>query len=93
MDEKLVPVSEAIEDYRVNTGLEIIRVKHFLKDGYIRGTQKTYLRNLEANLKSIGYRLEDHNKYEFFFEKSSGGYGPDFRHIYIKPLNDWFSYI
>lgn len=93
MESELDPVSAAVEDFRVNTPLEIVLVKHFLKEGYIRGTSKTPLRDLKADLRQIGYRLEDHNKYEFFFGKKSKDYGHDFRHIYIKPLNEWFSYI
>lgn len=91
--EELVPVSAAIEDFRVNLPMEIMLVKQFLMNGDIHGTSKTSLRTLKSRLKEIGYRLTDHNKYEFFFKKTSEGYGHDFRHIYIKPLNDWFSYI
>lgn len=93
MDEKLVPVSEGIEDFKVNTPMEIFLVKQFLENGDIRATSKRSLRRLKADLKETGYRLKDHNKYEFFFGKTPEGYGNDFRHIYIKPLNDWFSYI
>lgn len=91
--EELVPVSDGVEDRRVNLPMELALVKRFLENGEIRGTAKTSQRNLQNSLKNIGYHLKDHHKYEFFFEKSDGGYGHDFRHIYIKPLNDWFSYI
>lgn len=93
MEEKLIPVSAAIVDPRVNTLTEIKNVKKFLENGHIQGTSKTSLDNLNARLKNIGYRLEDHDKYEFFFEKSDNDYGNDFRKIYIKPLNEWFAYI
>lgn len=91
--EELVPVSDAIEDSRVNTQMEIAMVKQFLKNGEIKDTFKTSRSELLSKLKSIGYRSEDHKKYQFFFGKNSEGYGHDFRHIYIKPLNDGFSYI
>lgn len=89
-----VPFAEALEDYRVNTHEEVSRSYNFVLNGEFSGTRKSSKRELQSLLDDIGYKKEDHKSYTFFLHKPRDpNYGCDFRHIYIKELDKYFSYI
>lgn len=81
-------------DDRVITRKAYNQVLEFVNNKVLYGTARLSRERVLQRLKGIGYIPEKHNKYTFMYEISSyKDFGPDIRHIYIKELNAWFSYL
>jgi hypothetical protein len=87
MSFNLVPIQQVQFDARNVTSTEYLRTMSFVETEHLICSNKTSPEELRRRLDKIGDVSSNHKNYTFMCEE------PDVRHIFVKELNAWFSYI
>lgn len=86
-------VVKPFADNRAITSYELSKVLKFVNNGDLIGSSKKSGTQLKEELYSIGYKEEKHFEYNYFYHWGNKSYAPDARHVYIKELKKYISFL